>query len=155
MDKRRIYQPVIESLLSAFGERLKTVVLFGSQARSEYVLERDHDIFTVIDDLPRNPLRRLKEIRKTIFDIPRQINFIAKTPREVEVNLTPLMLEICVDGICLYGENYFENYRQRGLETLKQSNLKRKRIGREWYWQFEKAPQNHWELTWDGFHELP
>lgn len=155
MDKISLYKPLIQNLIVAFGDRLKSIVLFGSQARSKSILKRDHDIFVVVEHLPQKPLSRLKEIRKTIFDIPLQINFIAKTPEEVEANLTPLLLEICVDGICLYGEEYFENYRQRGLRALQQSGLQRKRVGREWYWKFEKTPQKNWELTWEGFHELP
>lgn len=155
MDKKSIYQPMIRNLIAAFGPRLKSVVLFGSQARSKFVLKRDHDIFVIVEDLPQRPLQRLKDIRKTIFSIPLEINFIAKTPEEVEANLTPLMLDICVDGICLYGEEYFENYRQRGFRALKQSGLKRKRVGKEWYWHFTGAPKKNWELTWEGFHELP
>jgi len=154
MEKISLYQPMIQNLISAFGERLKSVVLFGSQARSKQVLKRDHDILVVVENLPQKPLQRLKEMRKTILNIPLEINFIAKTPEEVEINLTPLMLEICVDGICFYGEDYFDNYRQRGLRALNQSGLKRKRVGKEWYWQFEGIPKNNWELTWDGFNEL-
>ncbi|NUQ44364.1 MAG: hypothetical protein HUU32_23505 [Calditrichaceae bacterium] len=70
MDKNSLYEPLIQNLIAAFGERLKSIVLFGSQARS-----------------------------KTI--------------------------------------------------------LKRKRVGKEWYWKFEKTPQKNWELTWEGFRELP
>jgi len=154
MDKRLHYEPLVESLTNAFRNRLKSVVLFGSQARSKKVLQRDHDIFVVLEDLPKNPLQRLKEIRKPVMYVPLRINFIAKTPEEVESNLTPLLLEICVDGLCLFGESYFESYRKRGLRALKQSGLKRNRMGREWYWQFEKFPKKEWELTWDGFREL-
>lgn len=153
--KTRLYQPLLDRLTNTFGSRLKTMVLFGSQARSEIVLNRDHDVFVVVDDLPQNPLRRMKEIRQTIFDIPFRVNFIARTPQEVEANLSPLMLDICVDGICLFGEAYFENYRQRGLRALKQSRLKRMRVGKEWYWQFAEMPRKDWELTWDGFYEFP
>jgi predicted nucleotidyltransferase len=155
MNKRLQYQPLIENLTSVFGNRLKSIVLFGSQARSKSMLQRDHDIFIVLEQLPKNPLQRLKEIRKPVMNIPLQINIIAKTPEEVESNLTPLLLEICVDGVCLFGESYFESYRKRGLRALKQSGLKRRRVGREWYWQFEKFPQKEWELTWDGYRELP
>ncbi|NIW80295.1 MAG: hypothetical protein GWN16_12925 [Calditrichae bacterium] len=149
-----MYQPLLKKLKDNFGDRLKTVVLFGSQARSKAVLNRDNDIFVVVDDLPQDPLKRLKQIRQTILYIPLQINFIAKTPEEVEHNLTPLLLEICVDGICLYGDEYFEHYRQRGLRALKQSGLKRKRVGKEWYWQFDEIPKKNWELTWEGFREF-
>lgn len=84
-----------------------------------------------------------------------QINFIAKTPEEVAANLTPLMLEVCLDGLYLYGEAYFRLFRERALQALKQSGLKRVQVGQEWYWQFEKAPVRDWELTRDGYCELP
>ncbi|RMI09797.1 MAG: hypothetical protein D6681_06730 [Calditrichaeota bacterium] len=155
MNKQELYRPLVENLRKAFGDRLKAVVLFGSQARSEEILERDHDILVVIEGLPRNPLYRLKEVRQTILDIPLQINFIAKTPEEVAANLTPLMLEVCLDGLCLYGEAYFRPFRERALKALKQSGLKRVQVGQEWYWRFEKAPARDWELTWDGYRELP
>ena len=82
-------------------------------------------------------------------------NTIAKTPSEVACNLTPLLLDVCVDGICLFGQDYFDPYRRKALQALQQSGLKRKREGRTWYWQFEQFPTRVWELTWDGYRELP
>jgi predicted nucleotidyltransferase len=152
--KRDIYKALIQKLSEAFGERLRTVVLFGSRARGKTEAQRDHDIFLVIEKLPAGPLMRQKEIRRAIWDIPVRINTISKTPEEVDRNLTPLLLEICVDGVCLYGEDYFEPYRKKAMQVLKQSGLKRKRIGKEWYWLFEKVPKKEWELNWEGFHEL-
>jgi len=152
--KWEIYNPLIQKLNEAFGDGLRTVVLFGSRARGETDPQRDHDIFLVIERLPVSPLIRQKEIRRAIWDIPLRINLISKTPEEVACNLTPLMLEICVDGVCLYGENYFEPYRIRAMEVLKQSGLKRKCIGKDWYWQFENLPRKEWEINWEGFREL-
>ena len=152
--KREIYRPLIQKLRNAFGDRLRTVVLFGSRARGETEAQRDHDVFLVVEGLPSSPLTRQKEIRNAIWDIPLRINTISKTPGEVDRNLTPLLLEICVDGVCLFGKYYFEPYRKKALEALKQSGLKRKRVGKEWYWMFEKVPKKEWELSWEGFREL-
>jgi predicted nucleotidyltransferase len=149
-----IYEPLLQKLSEAFGERLRTVVLFGSRARGETEAQKDHDIFLVVERLPAGPLTRQKEIRRAIWDISIRINTISKTPQEVDRNLTPLLLEICVDGVCLYGEDYFEPYRKKAIQVLKQSGLKRKRIGKEWYWLFEKVPKKEWELNWEGFREL-
>ena len=154
MKNKSLYKPLIENLLSIFNEHLKTVVLFGSQARSKTVLKRDHDTFVAIDGLPRDPLKRLKMVRKAVLNIPLQVNFISKTPEEVALNLTPLLLDICVDGFCLYGEDYFEPYRSRALRALRQSGLKREKVDRQWYWRFEKTPQKDWELSWEGYREL-
>ena len=97
---------------------------------------------------------RLKEVRTALWDIPLRINTIAKTLEEVERNLTPLMLEVFVDGKCLYDNDLFQSYRKKAVEALNESGLKRKRIGGEWYWQFETIPHKEWELTWEGFNEL-
>ena len=39
-------------------------------------------------------------------------------------------------------------------KSLKHSGLKRKKVAREWYWQFDKIPDKEWELTWEGYHEF-
>lgn len=154
MRKLSIYNPLIESLLKVFGSRLKTVLLFGSRARKHAKQGSDHDIFLIINKLSDKPLERQKQIRTAIWDVPLRINTIAKTPEEIEKNLTPLILEVCVDGICLYGKDYFEPYRKKALNALKHSRLARRRMGREWYWHFDRIPKKEWELTWEGFHEL-
>ncbi len=154
MKKYSIYNPLIDSLMNAMGSRLKTVVLFGSRAKKQAKEDSDHDIFLVIKNLSTKTLERQKQIRTAIWDVPLRINTIAKTPEELKKNLTPLILEVCVDGICLYGESYFEPYRKKALDALKNSGLKRKHIGQEWYWHFERIPNKEWELTWEGFREL-
>jgi len=155
MDRNSIYNSLVNNLLNAFENRLKTVVLFGSQARGGARPESDYDVFLVIENLPDKPLERLRKIRKAIWDIPLRVNTIAKTPEELNANLTPLILKVCVDGDCLYGMDYFEPYREKAIKAINQSGLKRKRVCREWYWEFDKIPQKEWELTWEGFHELP
>ena len=154
MIQEKIYQPLIDQLTAVFKDRLKAVVLFGSRSRGKVRDDRDHDIFMIIEDLPENPIMRQKKVRTAIWDLGLRINTIAKTPEEVESNLTPLLLEISIDGICLYGNEYFEPYRIKALRALEQSGLKRKRIGREWYWNFDRVPRREWEMTWEGFREL-
>jgi predicted nucleotidyltransferase len=154
MRKLSTYNLLIESLLKVFGSRLKAVVLFGSRARKQEKEGSDHDIFLIIKNLSDKPLERQKQIRTAIWDVPLRINTISKTPEEIEKNLTPLILEVCVDGICLYGKDYFEPYRKKALNALKHSKLARRRMGREWYWHFDRIPKKEWELTWEGFHEL-
>jgi predicted nucleotidyltransferase len=154
MTDAKIYKPFTRRLIEAFGERLKTAVLFGSRARDEAGENSDHDIFVVIERLPDDPLERLKQVRMALLDVPLRVNIVAKTPEQVAANLTPLLLDICVDGICLYGARYFERFRRKALNALKQSGLTRMRMGQGWYWHFEKIPKKEWELTWEEFREL-
>jgi len=151
------YEALLKSLISAFGRRLKTVVLFGSRARGEGRPESDHDIFIVVEGLLDNPLARNKQVRgalqDSLADLPGAINIRAKTPSEFEADLTPLYLDICVDGICLLGQDYFEPFRQKAQAALASSGMQRKRIGRSLYWMFPQVTAPKWELTWDGYRE--
>ena len=63
------YDQVFQALQGAFAERLKTVVLFGSQARRDAHAGSDHDRFVVIDGLPRDPLARNRLVRNTLLPI--------------------------------------------------------------------------------------
>ena len=150
----KLYQDLLNRLKDKFGSRLKLVVLFGSRARGKVSDDKDHDIFLVIEGLPDNPVQRQKEIREVIWNLPLRINTISKTPKEMEINLTPFLLEVFNDGICLHGHKYFNKYKVKILKILKESGLKRIRIGREWYWVFKKIPTKEWELSWEGFREF-
>ena len=157
MNLTTAYRPLIQSLANKYGARLKMVVLFGSQARHDARENSDHDIFAIIEGLPREPLTRVRDVRGILLgileELPGSISIKAKTPEEVNSNLTPLMLDVCVDGVCLYGEALFNEYRQKALAALKQSGLQRHLLGGSWMWVFPKFPTREWELNWDGYHE--
>jgi predicted nucleotidyltransferase len=153
-DMSQDYGTLVESLKTLFGDRLKTVVLFGSRARGDASPRRDHDLFIVIEDLPSDPVLRARMVRSALLETPFRANLVAKTPQEMDANLSPLLLDVCVDGICLFGEKYFERYRQRALKALEESGLERKRVGRELVWRFRHMVEKEWELTWEGFREL-
>jgi predicted nucleotidyltransferase len=148
------YGTLVETLKSLFGDCLKTVVLFGSRARGDACSQSDHDFFVVIEGLPSDPVLRAGTVRRALMEAPFHANLLAKTPREIDLNLTPLLLDVCVDGICLYGEKYFETYRKKALKALRESGLERKQVGRELVWRFRRMPETEWELTWEGFREL-
>jgi hypothetical protein len=145
---------MITALKETFGNRLRCVILFGSRARGQEKETSDHDILIIINDLPNEPIARLKQVRMCLINVPLRINTISKTPDEIEKNLTPLMLDIFVDGVCLFGKEFFEPLHTKALKAIQQSGLMRRRIGREWCWEFEKTPQKDWELTWEGYHEF-
>jgi hypothetical protein len=153
------YRPAVQALERRFGERLRTVVLFGSQARREARPDSDHDLFVVIEDLPRDPLARSRVVRTALMPVldhlPGPISFVAKTPVEVQAGLTPLLLDVCVEGVCLYGASYFEPRRRMALNALRQSGLRRRRVGNSLMWLFPRAPTGDWELSWEGYRESP
>lgn len=151
------YRPMVQALETAFAGRLKTVVLFGSQVRRQTRPQSDHDLFVVIEGLPREPLARSRLVRTALLpvldNLPGPLGFVLKTPDEVEANLTPLLLDVCAEGVCLYGAAYFEPYRRKALEALRRSRLLRRRVGGTLMWIFPEAPLSGWELNWEGYRE--
>ncbi|MBI3960214.1 MAG: nucleotidyltransferase domain-containing protein [Chloroflexi bacterium] len=151
------YHSVVEGLYQRFGTRLKTVVLFGSQARNDAHPESDHDIFVMIDSLPADPVARQRIVRGALLpvlgELPGAISLIARTPEEVASNLTPLLLDICADGICLWGSGEFEPYRAKALAALAASPLRRQRVGETLMWVSPHTPPRNWRLNWEGYVE--
>ena len=111
----------------------------------------------MIEALPQDPLVRNRLVRSPLLPIlpqlPGAISFVARTPEEFESNLTPLLLDVCSDGICLYGAGYFEPYRHMALTAVRQSGLRQETVGGVKMWLFPKPQTGDWELSWEGFRE--
>jgi len=151
------YDPLLHALVERFAGRVKLIALFGSRSRGEARPASDHDLFVVIDDLPADPLERRRVVLDPLLPeltrLPERLSLVAKTPAELLGDLTPLILDVFVDGICLYGEAYFQELRGRVLDALRASGLQRRRIAGAWMWIFPALPRQDWELTWEGYRE--
>jgi len=151
------YGSVLDVLRAHFGGRLRAVVLFGSRARGDASETSDHDVFVVADDLPGDVLARHAELRGLLGPIfarlPGPLNFVAKTPAELMSNLSPLVIDVCADGVCLHGQGFFEPLRQKALAALQSAGLSRRRVGDTLMWVFPRARTTDWTLDWDGFHD--
>lgn len=147
---------VVAALRAAFGRRLRAAVLFGSRARGDATVSSDADVLVVIEGLPADPVKRVRAVRSSLLPIldhlEVSVGFVAKTPEEVAANLTPLLLDVCVDGVCLLGEDYFVPLRRAARAALSESGLQRRNLGGTRMWVFPGAAPPRWELSWDGFH---
>lgn len=150
-------QPVVEHLRGQLGARLRAVVLFGSRARGDARLDSDIDLLVVADGLPRDPISRITGLRRSLAGIetalPGSLSLVLRTPSEVEANLTPLLLDVCAEGICLFGDAYFQPLRTLALRALDQSGLQRRSVAGTLMWVFPHARTPNWRLEWDGFHD--
>ncbi len=151
------YTPVLAVLRAHFSDRLRTVVLFGSQARRDAAHSSDHDLFVVADGLPRHPLARARELHLLLVPIlcrlPGTVSFVARTVDEMVANLSPLVLDVCAGGVCLYGEGFLEPLRKKALAALGEAGLSRRLVGGTWMWVFPEARTPNWTLDWDGFRD--
>ena len=157
MNEQADYKVLVQTLGDHFGERLKMVVLFGSRSRGEAQPDSDHDIFVVIEGLPQDPLARQRQVMApllpALLHMPERLSVIAKTPQEMQGDLTPLAVDVCTDGVVLYGQATFKGLRDKALQALSDSGLQRRRLAGTWMWMFPSLPGAEWELTWEGFRE--
>ena len=111
MHEQTDYSSLIHILVEHFGERLKMIVLFGSQSRGDARPDSDHDIFVVVEGLPQDPLARQRAVMAPLLPallrLPARLSVIPKTPQELLGDLTPLVVDVCMDGMGLYGQAYF------------------------------------------------
>ncbi len=116
-----------------------------------------HAKFVVIEGLPQDPLARQREVMTPLLpkllDLPERLSVIAKTPQELMADLTSLLVDVCVDGVVLYGQAYVESLRSKVLQVVHDAGLQRRRVGGTWMWMFPTLPSKAWTLTWDGSHE--
>jgi predicted nucleotidyltransferase len=156
-DRQKTYGELVDALAKQFGERLKLVVLYGSQSREEAKSASDHDIFVVAEELPADPLARQREVMTpllpVLLDLPERLSIVAQTPSELLGNLTPLLIDVCIDGISLYGEMYFAALQKRVTQSLRDAGLQRRRLGGTWMWTFPSLPAKEWEIDWEGYRE--
>ncbi|HEX9822514.1 MAG TPA: nucleotidyltransferase domain-containing protein [Methylomirabilota bacterium] len=107
MDDLRRY---VEALGRHFGERLVSVVLFGSRARGEARSESDIDMLIVVRGLPRNRFERYGGLR----DVARQVSDefaaavapILLTPEEAQ-HVKPYYLGMLSGHVILYDTDGF------------------------------------------------
>ena len=157
MNMQADYEALVQVLAGHFGERLKMIVLFGSRSRGEAGPDSDHDIFAVIADLPRDPLARQRAVMQPLLPellrLPERLAIIAKTPQELQETLTPLLVDVCIDGVCLYGLEYFQSLKGKVVHALESAGLRRQRLAGAWMWLFPSLPRTEWEVTWEGYRE--
>lgn len=139
---RKVHKRYIEhlkkSIVSYYGERLVSIVLFGSMARGTATPESDVDILLIAEKLNRRKKKRIEEfmsnVEDNIGDMPFYISPVIKAPAEASSG-SPLFLDMVYDALILYDkEKFFENIIGRLRRRLKELGSRRVFKGSKWYW---------------------
>ena len=145
VDHITIALKIVESLKKKYGDRLVSVVLFGSVARGEARKDSDIDLLIIVDGLPKSRLKRQEEFLEVEKDVPLieqmqekghliEISPVLKTPEEI-LRFPPLLLDIVEDGIILYDRNgFFRDAIERLRKKLQELGAVRVRIGKRRFW---------------------
>jgi predicted nucleotidyltransferase len=148
-DPMEIPLQAVGALRAALGERLVSVVLFGSRARGDAKPESDWDLLVIAEGLPARYMERHSFLRRRLPPATAGVSLLAKTPSEFESYLPPLYLDIALDGKILYDPRGFAatklNY-LRGL--IEGAGLFREQTTAGDIWRWRKQPVAEWELAW-------
>ncbi len=148
-------QEIPAAALAGFGERLVSIVLFGSHARGEAREDSDVDLLIIAEGLPARPILRNQTIRQFLPEGLRgRVSILAKTPGEFSATLPGLYLDIALDGNILYDKDNFANQKLAALRQLTQKKgLERNKVGNDFVWSWAKFPGFNWTLAWDEVDE--
>lgn len=144
-------RPDLERLVRLLEERLtgrlEAVVFFGSQAREEAGPESDWDLLVLVRDLPQSPLARYRWFWKSVPELQSEpLDVLLRTPEEWYAHVSPLTLDIALDGRVLYdATGRMQRFLQAVRQRIEELNLTRLREGRNTYvWTWRKAPPPDW-----------
>lgn len=146
----RVPERAVEALKAALGNRLVSVVLFGSRARGESSEDSDWDLLVVAEGLPERLWERHRVIHEALSKVGGTISVVAKTPKEFESYLAPLYLDVALDGQVLLDRNGYISAKLGQLRgTLGRLGLYRERTASGDIWRWKVRPVQAWAVEWE------
>ena len=140
---------VTEACRATYGDRLVSLVVFGSVARGTPKADSDIDLLVVADRLPRGRTRRMREFdavkqllapalsRASLRGVATRLSPIFKTPEEVRAG-SPLFFDMTQDARILHDPDAFMKSALRDLrDRLARLGARRIWKGECWYWDLE------------------
>ncbi|MET1160516.1 MAG: nucleotidyltransferase domain-containing protein [Thermoprotei archaeon] len=149
------YKTIVAKLLDAlhkvYGDKLVSLVVYGSVARGDARRDSDLDVLIIVDNnLPRSRFERIRTYLKAedmIIDFLDKlidegyavvISPVIKTVEEAK-HVSPLYLDMVEDAVIVYDKNnFFQQILLKLKEKLDKQGAERVWIGRKWYWRLKK-----------------
>jgi hypothetical protein len=141
-----LQKELLSQIRAHYGERLVSVVIFGSVARGTYRFDSDVDLLVVARDLPQGRIKRIREfedVEEKLEPLLRSlreegintyISALIKTPEEVEQG-SPILLDMVEDARILHDrKDFFQKRLQTLKKRLKELGARRVWRGNAWYW---------------------
>lgn len=147
---RELEKLLLSMIKSHYGERLISVVIFGSVARETQAFDSDLDVLIIAKDLPKGRMKRIGEFENVEEKIEpfleslrkedginTYISAVMKTPEEAEKG-SPLFLDMVEDAKILFDKKgFFEKRLDKLRKRLKELGSKRIWRGNAWYWDLK------------------
>lgn len=147
---RELEERLLTEIKSFYGERLVSVVVYGSVARETQTFDSDLDVLIIAEGLPTGRIKRIREFDsieeriEPFLKLLRQqdgihtyISTIIKSPEEAERG-SPLFLDMVEDARILFDRNgFFNGVLERLRRRLKELGARRIWRGNAWYWDLK------------------
>ena len=150
---KEIFDELLTKIVAAaqvvYGERLISVVLYGSVARGTMRRDSDVDLLIVARNLPRGRMKRVQEFENVDTaaadafrhaasqGVKTTTSPVIKTSEEVRAG-SPLFLDMVEDARVLYDRNeFFARQLTRLRNRLAELGAKRIWKGNAWYWDLK------------------
>lgn len=143
---KKLGKKLASEIKSYYGERLVSLVVFGSVARETQRFDSDIDILIIAKELPNGRMKRVEEFEIVEdklehfltslqkYGIYTSITSVIKTPEEAEKG-SPLFLDMVEDARILIDKNdFFATILKKFRNRLKVLGAKRIWRGNAWYW---------------------
>jgi len=145
----QLLRELVQACHVVYGERLVSLVAFGSVGRGTARWDSDIDLLLVADPLPHGRLRRVEEfsrveesLRDAIVEarhsgLETYLSPVLKTPGEVRQG-SLLFLDMLEDALVLFDRNEFFASEMRSFrERLARLGARRVWVGDAWYWDLK------------------
>lgn len=146
---RRLIEALVDTIKSFYGDRLVSVVVYGSYARGENRLGSDLDLLIVLDSIPARG--RLKIQEEFVLNVEGPLHDLrVGTEKEgilMEISplilgkkqaaaFSPLYLDMVAHRTLLEDRDRFMEKRLDEIEKkMKRWGSRRREIGGHWYWE--------------------
>ncbi|MEM2091863.1 MAG: nucleotidyltransferase domain-containing protein [Candidatus Bathyarchaeia archaeon] len=143
---RSLLERLVELLLTNLGDKLVSVVIYGSVARGSAKKDSDIDILIVAESIPRSRMERQRMFLKVEGPLEPIINDLWERGYHVDFSpiilsveeaskIRPIYLDMVEDSIILYDRGgFFKGIIDRLRERLRELGARRVWIGERWYW---------------------
>jgi len=141
---------VVESLQSRLGERLVSVILFGSYARGQSGPDSDVDLLIVVEGLPASSLERQSFLIPLLMEIENPyreslkptgwfpyVSTVLKTPEEADC-VSRIYFDMVEEAKILFDrEDFFRTVLGKVQARLKDLGARKIQVGKIWYWDLK------------------
>ena len=136
---------LLDGLKQHFGERLVSLVLYGSRARGTHRPDSDIDVIIIIEGVPRPPFERFAVVNPVEKEVKEEyvrrfggyaqyLSVIVKSPEQAAYH-SPLYLDMTEDAVLVFDrDDFFKDILDAMRRRMAELGSKRVWLKGGWYW---------------------